>query len=137
MPNWTSSMSWLARLFERKPSVEVQLADALVAWQAGEYGVALDLWAPLAHDGVGRAHPPAVGRRRHHRGVVTGPDGHAVRLTATGHQTVDHRKLPELAQRGLPAVGHRFTPSASHALPGQPAVRLVPVGAPCASPVPR
>ncbi|MDP1967265.1 MAG: sel1 repeat family protein, partial [Reyranella sp.] len=48
-------MSWVARLFDRTPSTEERLAEALVAWNAGDYGVALDLWAPLAQAGVARA----------------------------------------------------------------------------------
>ena len=31
------------------------MADALIAWNAGDYGVALDLWAPMAQAGVARA----------------------------------------------------------------------------------
>src|SRR5260370_31760794 len=50
-PNWTGSMSWLARTF----GTERRLAQALAAWNAGDYGVALDLWAPLAHRGHPRA----------------------------------------------------------------------------------
>src|SRR5258708_5626317 len=48
-------MSWLARLMDRPAPVERRLADALVAWNAGDYGVALDLWAPLAQQGHPRA----------------------------------------------------------------------------------
>jgi TPR repeat protein len=48
-------MSWLAKLFEREPPAEQRLADALVAWNAQDYGVALDLWAPLAQAGLARA----------------------------------------------------------------------------------
>src|SRR5258708_651766 len=50
-PNWTSSMSWLGKTF----GAERRLAQALAAWDAGEHGVALDLWAPLAHRGHARA----------------------------------------------------------------------------------
>src|SRR5215467_7421653 len=49
--NWTSSMSWLGRMF----GSERRLALALAAWHAGDYGFALDLWAPLAHRGHARA----------------------------------------------------------------------------------
>ena len=31
------------------------MAEALTAWRSGHYGVALDLWAPLAHEGNARA----------------------------------------------------------------------------------
>ena len=48
-------MSWLARLFEREVPVERRLADALAAWNTRDYGVALDLWAPLAQAGHARA----------------------------------------------------------------------------------
>ena len=34
---------------------ERRLREALAAWNAGNYGVALDLWAPLAQAGVARA----------------------------------------------------------------------------------
>ena len=34
---------------------ERRLAQALAAWNAGDHGVALDLWAPLAHRGDARA----------------------------------------------------------------------------------
>ena len=42
------------RLFSRLRS-ERRLQEALAAWNAGDYGVALDLWAPLAQAGVARA----------------------------------------------------------------------------------
>ena len=48
-------MSWLARLLDRKPPPAQRMAEALVAWKEGDYGVALDLWAPLAHEGNARA----------------------------------------------------------------------------------
>ena len=44
-------MSWLGKVF----GSERRLSQALVAWNAGNYGVALDLWAPLAHRGDARA----------------------------------------------------------------------------------
>ncbi len=48
-------MSWLARLLDRTPPADQRMAQALLAWKAGDYGVALDLWAPLAHEGHARA----------------------------------------------------------------------------------
>jgi len=48
-------MSWLGKLFEREAPAERRLAEALVAWNAADYGVALDLWAPLAQAGHARA----------------------------------------------------------------------------------
>ena len=44
-------MSWLGRMF----GAERRLDQALAAWNAGDHGVALDLWAPLAHRGHARA----------------------------------------------------------------------------------
>ena len=38
--------SWLGRQ---------RMQRALAAWSAGQHGVALDLWAPLAHAGLARA----------------------------------------------------------------------------------
>jgi len=36
-------------------TIDALLSRAMAAWNAGEHGVALDLWAPLAHQGVARA----------------------------------------------------------------------------------
>ena len=35
--------------------IEDRMTRAAKAWKAGELGAALDLWTPLAHDGVARA----------------------------------------------------------------------------------
>src|SRR5258708_9419778 len=43
------------RLLPRLWRAERRLERALAAWNAGNYGVALDIWAPLAQAGVARA----------------------------------------------------------------------------------
>src|SRR5437660_11355173 len=48
-------MRLLSWLFPRTWRAERRLQQALAAWNAGDYGVALDLWAPLAQAGVARA----------------------------------------------------------------------------------
>ena len=48
-------MSWLARLLDRTPPADQRMAAALAAWKSGDYGIALDLWAALAHEGHARA----------------------------------------------------------------------------------
>ena len=85
-PNWISSMSWLARLFDRTPPVEERLVDALAAWKAGAYGVALDLWAPLAHDGVARAQSNMGAAFLEGRGVERDPEKAATWLRQAAEQ---------------------------------------------------
>ena len=48
-------MSFVGRILAGSWLGRRRMARALAAWQAGQHGVALDLWAPLAHAGVARA----------------------------------------------------------------------------------
>ena len=48
-------MSWLSRLLGGARRDEQTMEEALAAWNSGQPGVALDLWAPLAHRGHARA----------------------------------------------------------------------------------
>src|SRR5208337_1781999 len=57
-----TAMKWLDRLFRHSPSNEpgasassAGMVSALAAAQAGDYQLALDLWAPLARAGNARA----------------------------------------------------------------------------------
>src|SRR5260370_7859706 len=91
-PNWTSSMSWLGKTF----GAERRLAQALAAWDAGEHGVALDLWAPLAHRGHARAQSNMGAAFLAGRGVERDP-GKAVdwlRPPPQQAHAARHRNLP-------------------------------------------
>ena len=57
-------MAWLEKLLPQRWGAERRLQKALAAWNAGDYGVALDLWAPLAQAGLFglRARNSVVGR---------------------------------------------------------------------------
>jgi len=57
-------MAWLAKLLDRAPSRDRQMAEALAAWNGGDYGVALDLWAPLAQAGLALLDPEDSGAQR-------------------------------------------------------------------------
>ena len=50
------------------------MAEALGAWQAGDHGVALDLWAPLAQAGVARAQSNMGAAFLQGQGVERDPD---------------------------------------------------------------
>jgi uncharacterized protein len=67
-------MSWLGKLFLRTLPAERRMARALVAWNAGHYGMALDLWAPLAQQGLARAQSNMGAAFLEGRGVARDPD---------------------------------------------------------------
>src|SRR5256885_4472132 len=67
-------MAWLTRLLPRTWRAERRLQKALAAWNAGDYGVALDLWAPLAHAGMARAQSNMGAAFLEGRGVERDPD---------------------------------------------------------------
>jgi len=79
-------MSWLGKLFLRTLPVERRMARALVAWNAGHYGVALDLWAPLAQQGLARAQSNMGAAFLEGRGVARDPDKAAAWLRRAAEQ---------------------------------------------------
>ena len=66
-------MSWLARIFGGARRDEQVMDEALAAWNAGQPGVALDLWAPLAHRGNARAQSNMGAALLEGRGVARDP----------------------------------------------------------------
>jgi TPR repeat protein len=79
-------MSWLGKLLDRPPPIERRLAEALVAWNAGNYGVALDLWAPLAQQGQARAQSNMGAAFLEGRGVERDPQKAAAWLRRAAEQ---------------------------------------------------
>ena len=79
-------MSWLGKLLDRTPSAEQRLAEALSAWNAGNYGVALDLWAPLAQQGEARAQSNMGAAFLEGRGVERDPQKAAAWLRRAAEQ---------------------------------------------------
>jgi TPR repeat protein len=69
-------MSWFRKLLGHTAaeSEEQRMAEALGAWQAGDHGVALDLWAPLAQAGVARAQSNMGAAFLQGQGVERDPD---------------------------------------------------------------
>src|SRR6266702_8498493 len=69
-------MSWFRKLLGHTAaeSEEQRMAEALAAWNAGDYGVALDLWAPLAQAGVARAQSNMGAAFLEGRGVARDPE---------------------------------------------------------------
>src|SRR5258708_14474233 len=84
------------RLLPRLWRAERRLERALAAWNAGNYGVALDLWAPLAQAGVARAQSNMGAAFLEGRGVARDPDKAAtwLRLAAEQGDAAGQRNLP-------------------------------------------
>jgi len=83
------------RLLPRLWRAERRLERALAAWNAGDYGVALDLWAPLAQAGVARAQSNMGAAFLEGRGVERDPDKAAtwLRLAALQGDAAGQRNL--------------------------------------------
>src|SRR5258708_12988430 len=79
-------MAWLSKLSPRTWQAERRLHKALTAWNAGDYGVALDLWAPLAQAGVARAQSNMGAAFLEGRGVERDPEKAATWLQLAAEQ---------------------------------------------------
>src|SRR5260370_19307723 len=79
-------MSWLGKFFLRALPVERRIARALVAWIAGRFGVALELWAPLAQQGLARAQSNMGAAFLEGRGVARDPSKAAAWLRRAAEQ---------------------------------------------------
>src|SRR5260370_38845779 len=83
------------RLLPRLWRAERRLKRALAAWNAGDYGVALDIWAPLAQAGVARAQSNMGAAFLEGRGVARDPEKAAtwLRLAAEQGDAAGQRNL--------------------------------------------
>src|SRR5260370_21559374 len=79
-------MTWLSKVMLRGWWVERRMQRALAAWTAGDYGVALDLWAPLAHAGHPRAQSNMGAAFLEGRGIERDPDKAAIWLRRAAEQ---------------------------------------------------
>ena len=87
------------------------MAEALAAWHAGHAGVALDLWAPLAHEGNARAQSNMGAAFLEGRGVERDPNKAVLWLRKLGGKLglKSDRDGPYILLRGLSAVWQSAT----------------------------
>src|SRR5258708_33329667 len=111
------------RLLPRLWRAERRLERALAAWNAGNYGVALDLWAPLAQAGVARAQSNMGAAFLEGRGVARDPEKAAtwLRLAAEQGDAAGQRNLGLCYYEGWGVPQHHVEAARWYAKGAEPA----------------